>query len=96
MMPIPVDEEEQALLEIIASQYLPSNVQERLDLLRNKSREGVLTAVEQAELLGLVQRVEQQDLTRTKALIDLAHKRGISLTTLMGEYPPLTTSRVRQ
>ena len=84
-MPIPVNEEEQALLEIITSQYLPQAVQERLDLLRDKSREGILPPAEQAELLALVQQVERQDLTRTKALIDLAHKRGISLTTLMDE-----------
>jgi hypothetical protein len=82
-MSMSVDEEEQVLLEIIASQHLPPDVQERLDFLRDKSREGILTPAEQAELLSLVQQVEQQDLTRTKALIDLAHKRGISLTTLM-------------
>jgi hypothetical protein len=84
-IPILVDEDEQALLEIIASQYLPQAVQERLDLLRDRSREDILTPAEQAELLNLVQQVEQQDLTRTKALIDLAHKRGVSLRILMDE-----------
>lgn len=57
--------------------------QQRLDLLREKSRAGTLSAEEQSELLTFVQQVEQQDLIRVEALVKLAQKRGITVTELM-------------
>ncbi|MBI1878610.1 MAG: hypothetical protein HYR94_10355 [Chloroflexi bacterium] len=82
--PLLADEEERALLEVVASQ-LPAEAQSRLDRLRQKSRKGSLTSAEQAELLNFVQQVERQDLARVEALVDLAHRRGVAVSTLMRE-----------
>lgn len=82
-IPLLVGEEEQALLSAIVGSRLPSESQRRLDELREKSREGTLTPEEHAELLAFVQQVEQQDVVRTQALVDLANKRGITVSELM-------------
>jgi hypothetical protein len=79
-----VDEEEQALLTVVETR-LPSELQSRLDTLREEGRRRALTPSEQAELLQFVQQVEQQDLRRAEALIELARKRGISISTLLAE-----------
>ena len=84
-VPLLADEEEQALLEAIKGQSLSDDEQNRLDELRNKSREGSLTQMEQADLLGFVQRVEGQDLARVEALVELARKRGTTISNLMHE-----------
>ncbi len=78
------DDEEQVLLSVV-EQRLPPDLQARLDTLRAESRHRPLTTSEQTELLQFVQRVEQQDLQRTEALIELAQKRGISLPALLDE-----------
>lgn len=83
-VPLLVDDEEKALLSAVAS-WLPPGEQRRLDELREKSREGTLTPDEHAELLTFVQRVERQDVTRAQALVDLAQKRGVTVTKLMQE-----------
>lgn len=71
--------DEQALLQIIADQRLPEPDQNRLAWLRQKSDEETLTPEEHTELLRYVHRVEQLDLTRIEALIELAQKRGVTL-----------------
>lgn len=83
-VPLLAEEEEQMLLKAIEGR-LPTGAQDRLDVLREKSREGTLTPTEQAELLGFVQRVERQDLARVEALVDLARKRGTTVSSLMRE-----------
>ncbi|MCZ7571036.1 MAG: hypothetical protein M5U01_21020 [Ardenticatenaceae bacterium] len=70
-------------MSAIVGSRLPSESQCRLDELREKSREGTLTPEEHAELLAFVQQVEQQDVARTQALVDLAKKRGITVSKLM-------------
>jgi beta-glucosidase-like glycosyl hydrolase len=77
------DEQEQGLLTIIENQQLSPERRQRLAHLRLKSREGTLTPSEHAELLQFVQQVEQQDLIRLEAMIELAQKRGISLADLL-------------
>ena len=84
-VPLLANEEEQALLEAIKGQSLSTDEQNRLDELREKSREGSLTQVEQADLLSFVQQVEGQDLARVEALIELARKRGTTISDLMHE-----------
>ena len=76
-------EEEQSLLQVIASQRLSDAEQKRLDALREKSRLSALTPAEQAELLAFVQQVERQDLTRVQAFVDLARRRGTTLNHLL-------------
>lgn len=75
--------EEQGLLEEIERQQLPSADKARLSELREKSREGSLTAEEHAALLTYVQRVEQNDLECVSTLIQLAQKRGTTVTEVM-------------
>lgn len=82
-LPLVEAEDEQVLLQVIADQRLPESEQKRLALLRQKSDDEILTPEEHAELLRYVQRVEQQDLTRLEALIELAQKRGITLHEVM-------------
>jgi hypothetical protein len=82
--PLLIDEEEQTLLKAIEGQLSPREAQERLDMLRQKSRESALTPAEQAELLSFVQ-VESQNLARAEALVALARKRGTTVSALMSE-----------
>jgi fructose-1-phosphate kinase PfkB-like protein len=84
-VPLLADEEEAALLQIIENQRLPATVQQRLDQLRALSRKRPLNTHEQAELLTYVQQVEQQDLTRLQALIELAQHRNTTLPALLHE-----------
>lgn len=81
-VPLLVNDEEQALLAAISGR-LPTEVQRRLDELREKSYEEALTPVEQAELLAFVQQVEQRDVARAEALVQLAKKRGTTVSELM-------------
>ncbi len=83
-IPLLMDDEEKALLSVITSR-LPPEKQRRLDELREKSREGSLTPDEHAELLTFVQQVERQDVARAQALLDLAKKRGTTVSELMHE-----------
>lgn len=76
-------DEEQLLLQVIANQRLSEVEQKHLDGLREKSRSGVLSPSEQAELLAFVQQVERQDLTRVQAFVELARKRGTTLDHLL-------------
>lgn len=78
-LPMVETEDEQILLQVIADQRLPESEQKRLAWLRQKSDDETLTPEEYTELLSYVQRVEQQELTRLEALIELAQKRGITL-----------------
>lgn len=79
------EDDEHALLDAIQGKQLSESEHRRLERLRAKSRSGTLTPAEYGELLQFVQRVEQADLTRVEALVELAKKRGVSLTTLLRE-----------
>ena len=81
-VPLLMNDEEQALLVAISGQ-LPTEAQRRLDELREKSHEETLTPAEQAELLAFVQQVEQHDVIRAEALVQLAKKRGTTVSELM-------------
>jgi hypothetical protein len=78
-------EDERPLLDAIHYQRLNARDQTRLRRLRSKSQQGTLTPTEHAELLQFVQRVEQQDLVRVEALIQLAQKRGVTVPDLLQE-----------
>lgn len=82
-LPVVETADEGALLQVIADQRLPETDQKRLAWLREKSDDEALTSEEHAELLQYVQRVEQLDLARIEALIELAQKRGVTLRAVM-------------
>jgi helix-turn-helix protein len=73
---------EEALLAAIR-QRLPDEQRERLSELRDKLEAETLTETERAELLALVEQVEDADVERAKALLALAQKRGVSVRQLM-------------
>ncbi len=79
--------EEQRLLEII-QRRLPSEQQRRLNGLRQKSEQGELASEEYAELLQLIDQVEQADAERAQALIELAHLHNKPISTIFHENSP--------
>jgi len=79
-----VPEEEAELLQQI-NQGLPLDVQQRYDELTAKRRAETLTPEEHQELLALVDRIEQADAERLRALTKLAQLRKVSVMTLMAE-----------
>jgi len=81
-IPLLAKDEEQTLMAMV-SQSLPPAEQDRLDILRQKSRQDALTPAEQAELLAFAQRVERQDLVRAEALVRLAQKRQTSVSAIL-------------
>jgi predicted GNAT superfamily acetyltransferase len=83
-VPLLMDDEEQALLVAISGR-LPMEVQRRLDELWEKSHEETLTPAERAELLAFVQQVEQRDVVRAEALVQLAKKRGTTVSDFLQE-----------
>jgi len=79
-----VPKKEAELLQRI-NQGLPPDVQQRSDELTAKRRAETLIPEEHQELLALVDRIEQADAERVRALIELAQLRNVSVTTLMAE-----------
>jgi hypothetical protein len=79
-----VPKREAELLQQINQGLLP-DVQQRYDELTAKRRAETLIPEEHQELLALVDRIEQADAERVRALIELAQLRHVSVTTLMAE-----------
>jgi hypothetical protein len=73
--------ESKLLLQI--NKGLPVSVQTKLNHLVAKRRAGTLTADEHNVLLGLIDKLENAEAQRVKALGELAHLRGVSVKTLM-------------
>lgn len=73
--------ESKLLLQI--NRGLPANVQSKLKPLVARRRAGTLTAPEHNVLLGLIDKLENAEAKRVKALGELARLRGISVRTLM-------------
>jgi hypothetical protein len=82
-------EEEALIVEI--NRGLPADVHDRLRLLDEKRADETLTPEEHAELLRLVDQLEDLQVQRVEKLSRLARLRGVSLTALMdtlGIRPP--------
>ncbi len=83
---------ETALLQQINS-GLPDEVQQRYNDLRARQAAGSISAEEHQTLLALIDVVEQADVERMQALMQLAQLRNLSLQALMEqlaiEPPPL-------
>lgn len=78
----PSAEAEAPLLAIIRRR-LPPEEQRRLSSLRERKEETALTPEEHAELLAYVDRVEQDDAERARALLELSRLRKMPLAVLM-------------
>lgn len=79
--------EEAALVQII-QRRLPAADRSRLDYLRDRNQSGEITDAEHEELLSYVDRIEQQDVDRAAALIELAQRRSIDLKVLVKAFLP--------
>jgi hypothetical protein len=78
--------EEQSLLACIEeNSSLPPREQRRFNRLRRKGQAATLTASETKELQALWQQVEEMNVTRLRALSELAQRRGTDVRTLMRE-----------
>jgi hypothetical protein len=81
----PSTPEESALLEIIGRR-LPPDDQKRLDYLIEQDEIGEITDAENSELLGYAERIENHNVERLGALIELAKMRNVDLETLVNEF----------
>jgi hypothetical protein len=75
---------ESALL-IRINQGLPSELRERIAVLRAKREDEVITDTEYEELTQLTDRAEELHADRMAALVELAKLRGVSLPVLMDQ-----------
>jgi len=64
---------------------LPTTQQRRFERLRRRHQSECLTGPEEAELRSLWKRVEQMNVSRLCALVELAQRRGTDVKTLMRE-----------
>lgn len=77
--------EEEELFAVI-QRKLTEDQQQRFDYLQEQNEEGNLTEIEHCELINLVEKLENQDLERTEALIKLAQIRHVSLNQILQEF----------
>lgn len=77
-----LNEQESRLLQLI-NRPVPATVQSRYDLLTQKQRANTLSADEYAELLQVIEQIEQFDAERVQHLVTLAQLRQVSLDKLM-------------
>ena len=78
----PLQKDEIELLRQI-NRGLSEMIQTRFAELRLKRELGTLTSAEYNELLDIVEQIEQHDLERIQALIEMAKSRDVSVRTLM-------------
>lgn len=84
----PPETSESALLEIIQRRLSPAE-QAKLTHLRQQNETEVITDTAHQELLGYIDRIEQQDADRAEALIKLAQLRQVDLKVLINEFLPM-------
>ena len=73
--------EEARLLQIIGERLAPEQ-QQKYDGLTAKRRAETLTPNDSRDLLDLIDQIERADAERTRAIIDLAQLRGVSVASL--------------
>lgn len=64
----------------------PLQEQQRLNELRDRSEQGILTETEQQEYIAYADRLEQQNVDRLEALIKLAKLRNSDVSTLNQQF----------
>lgn len=77
-----LNEQESKLLQLI-NRPVPATLQSHYDLLAQKQRANTLSADEYAELLQVVEKIENFDVERVQHLVTLAQLRQVSLDKLM-------------
>jgi hypothetical protein len=77
--------DETALIELIQRRLTPHE-QQRLNELRDRSEQALLTETEQQEYITYADRLEQQNVDRLEALIKLANLRNIDVPTLNQQF----------
>jgi hypothetical protein len=75
----------QSVLLLRISEGLPSEVTERLALLRAKRDDDTITDAEYEELTGLCDQAEELHADRVGSLVELAKLRGVSLPVLLDQ-----------
>ncbi len=80
--------EEQELISIIQTR-LPLNEQQRFDYLRERQEQDELTDADYLELIRYIEKIEDQNVRRTSALIQLSQLSNISLDSLIKQFPSL-------
>jgi hypothetical protein len=78
--------QEALLAAIRENSTLPATEQRRFNRLRRKQQGGTLTGAEEKQLQALWSRVEQMNVARLAALIELARRRGTNVRTLMRQF----------
>jgi hypothetical protein len=79
--------EREAELLLKINQELPVAIQQRLNELIGKRRDGTMTDKERRELKKLTDQVEKSDAERLELLTELAHLRGVPLRKLVDYVP---------
>jgi hypothetical protein len=79
--------QEKPLLEII-QRRLPPQQQTRLNDLRQRLADEIITEEEHQELLAFIDPIEQMDAERVEAMIQLAQLRNVNLNTIIQEFLP--------
>ncbi|QQZ29035.1 STAS/SEC14 domain-containing protein [Thiothrix subterranea] len=77
-----LNEQESKLLQLI-NRPVPATLQSHYDLLAQKQRTNTLSADEYAELLQVIEKIENFDVERVQHLVTLAQLRQVSLDKLM-------------
>lgn len=77
------DDEGALLAAVRENSTLPAAAQRRFNRLRRKQQGGTLTRAEEKQLQALWSRVEQMNVARLAALVELARRRGTNVRTLM-------------
>jgi hypothetical protein len=87
-----LSQEEAELLLKINQGVVPSEIRTRCATLTKKSRQGIITEREHAELMDLVDQIELLNAKRMEYLVQLAHLRQTTLPALMDdlELKPLS------
>lgn len=76
-------EEEELIRVIKENSQLPPEKQKRFNRLRRKLQNETATEKEHAEYLALLQELEQRNIKRLEALIELSRRRGVKVQELM-------------
>ncbi|MEM7533013.1 MAG: hypothetical protein AAF639_12610 [Chloroflexota bacterium] len=80
-----IDDEEQDLLDIIYNTRLTPEQRKRSDFINAKNKVEDLTEEEEEERKRFIEVVSQNDITRFKAIMNLAEKRNTSINQLMSD-----------
>ncbi len=79
---------QEAPLLAIIQRRLPPHEQNRLNYLRQCLADETITEAEHQELLAFIDPIEQMDVERVEAMLQLAKLRNVDLNTIVQEFLP--------